>query len=57
MARKKDREFDLHIWAKPENANMSALFTVSRASGGAVCFDMPIDEALDCIRREMEDEF
>lgn len=51
---RRDREFDLHIWAKPENKNMAALYTVSRGRS-AICIDMPIDEAIDFIRQELEE--
>jgi len=55
MGRKnKDSEFDLHVWAKPEDANMTALFTVSIGKR-ALCIDMPIDAALDQIRKELEE--
>lgn len=49
----KDYEFDLHVWVKPETKNMTRTYTVS---GRGSCIDMPIDEALDFIRRILEDD-
>jgi hypothetical protein len=48
-----DREFDFHVWIKPEDDSIAALFTVSIGKR-AVCIDMPIDDALDAMREEME---
>lgn len=47
-------EFDLHIWAKPADRNMVALFTVSEGKR-AICHDSTIDAALDLIRERMEE--
>jgi hypothetical protein len=47
-------EFDLHIWAKPETANMVKTFTVSM-KGHPLCVDMPIKQALDSIRKALEE--
>jgi len=54
MAKAKGTEFDLHIWAKPQDENMVALFTVSIGKR-AVCIDMPIDKAIESLREELED--
>jgi hypothetical protein len=54
MSKKRDVEFDLHVWAKPENKSMVAVYTVS-VGKHAVCIDFPIDRALACIREELED--
>lgn len=53
MSKNKGTEFNLHIWAKPQDETMVSLFTVS-ISKRAVCIDMPIDKALESIREEME---
>jgi hypothetical protein len=50
----RSEEFDLHIWAKPETANMVKTFTVS-IKGNPLCVDMPINQALDSIRTALED--
>jgi hypothetical protein len=47
----KDKEFDLHVWAKPETRNMTRTYTVS-IGDRPICVDMPIDDALDSIRGE-----
>jgi hypothetical protein len=54
-AKPDDREFDLHVWKQPEDENTSATYTVS-IGNRAICHYMPIDEALDSIREEMESE-
>jgi len=55
MAKQKDFEFDLHVWAKPETRNMTRTYTVSIGKR-PICVDMPIDDALDSIRSVLEDE-
>jgi hypothetical protein len=52
-ARKKSIEFDLHIWAKPEDETMVETFTVSIGKR-AICVDTPIERTLEAIRDEME---
>ena len=54
MKKPKGTEFDLHIWAKPETKNMTALFTASIGKR-ALCIDMPIDATLDRVRQELEE--
>lgn len=50
----KDKEHDLHIWAKPETENMAALFTVSHGKN-AICIDMPLDKAVEYIINHIEE--
>jgi hypothetical protein len=56
----KDVEFDLHTWLKPEDANIVALATVSFGNTPGlgrrtICIDLPLDQAAERIREEMED--
>ena len=63
-------ELDIHVWVKPETKLMARTYTVTvtkrrwrrggsgdageQLSTGPICIDMPIDEALQSIRSEME---
>jgi len=49
-----DAEVDIHIWKKFENENMVDLYTISRCKR-SICFDMPIDEAMECLREYLEE--
>lgn len=50
---RKDPEFDLHVWKKPESANCEALYTVS-LERHSICVDAPIGKALDAMREWLE---
>ena len=44
---------NLHIWIKPEDENSRALFTISEGEH-AICYDMDLDAALNCVREHIE---
>ncbi len=50
---KKDVEFDMHVWIKPESENTVPLYTIS-IGRRAVCHYMPLDKAIECVREEWE---
>ena len=49
----KDTEVKVNIWKKPETENMAALFTIS-VGNVAICFDLPIESAMEYLREYME---
>ena len=54
----KGTEVKVNIWKKPETENMSALFTISVDKKDfmtrGICFDLPIDQAVEYLREYME---
>lgn len=53
MAADHDVSIDLHMWKKPANDTMVALFTISQGHT-AICFDLPLPSALEAIRTHLE---
>ena len=52
--RKKDVEFDLHVWKEPEDETMVALYTLSFDKCG-ICYHMPIEQAMEALREYLEE--
>lgn len=48
-----DVEVDIHVWKKTGDEDTTDLFTISNKNG-ALCVDMPVDEAVDTLRRFLE---
>lgn len=53
-ARASGQESDLHIWKHPEDDRMVATFTIS-VQGRALCHELPLDDALHCVRDYLEE--
>jgi hypothetical protein len=47
-------EIDIHVWAKPQDETVVALFTLSIGKR-SLCVDAPLDEAVDSLRSALED--
>lgn len=50
----KTKDIDLHVFAKPADANCVALFTVSQGRR-SVCIDLPLEDALRYIANELRE--
>ena len=55
-------EFDLHFWKKAADDSTVDLYTISTVPspptlrrGMGICYDLPIDQAMECLRRELEE--
>lgn len=48
-------ELGIFVWIDQPAGGTAPLYSVSRAEKG-VCVDLPLDEALACIREELEAE-
>ena len=47
-------EKSFRIWKKGEDENMTALYTISIGKR-AICYDMPIEQAMQHLQEELEE--
>ena len=45
---------DIHIWVRDEDEFTSALCTISTKKGQPICYGLPLDGAMDCLREHIE---